>query len=83
LPPQPVLTAYFFLITIGWRGPRVGMVSTLGSRCRCGLLDGAGQLLDAFVDYLIVVYHRIPRESVIKASLECSPVHSREVGAVQ
>jgi hypothetical protein len=83
LPPQPVLQAYFILNTSEQRWPRVGRGSTLGSRYRCGLLDGTGQLLDALVDCLLVVYRGNPWESLIKASLDCSPVYSPEVGAFQ
>jgi hypothetical protein len=52
-----VLWVYFILNASGQTGSRVGMVSTLGSNCRCGLWDGVGQLLNTLVDCLLVVYH--------------------------
>jgi hypothetical protein len=57
--PLPPLTvkAYFNLNTSGYRWPLVGTGSTLGSRCRCGPLDGAGQFLDELVDCVLVFYH--------------------------
>jgi hypothetical protein len=83
LPPQPFIQAHFILNTSGQRRPLVGMGPKVGSRWHYGVLDGAGQLLDALVDSVLVVYCEIPRESVLKASLDCGPVHSREIGAVQ
>jgi hypothetical protein len=75
LPPQPVLQAYFVLNTSGERGPRVGTRSTLGSGCRCGLLECACQLLNALVGCLIVV---LPRDSPgvcnqVKPGMQPSP----------
>jgi hypothetical protein len=35
------------------------------------------------VDCLLVDHEGVSRESVFKAGLQCSPVHSREVGAVR
>jgi hypothetical protein len=82
LPPQPVLQAYFIIYTSGKWESWVGTWSTPDSRCHCGLLGGAGHLLDALVDCLLAHHHGISWESVFKAGLECSPVDSREVGAV-
>jgi hypothetical protein len=53
--------------------------STRGRTCLSGLMNGGSQLLDALVDCLLVVYRGIPQKSVLKASLECRPVHSRDV----
>jgi hypothetical protein len=79
LPRQPILQTYSAVNTGGRRRQLVDTKLTLGSRCRCGVLDGAGQLVQASVDWILVVYYSIPRDSLFKASLESSPDHSREV----
>jgi hypothetical protein len=61
LPLPPVLQAYFILNTSGKKGPWVGTWSAPWSRCRCGLVDGAGQLLKALVDCLLVDTTGFPR----------------------
>jgi hypothetical protein len=58
----------------GRGGPRVGTASTVGNRCRCIFSNDAGQLLDALIDSLLVVYQGLSRESVLKARLESTPV---------
>jgi hypothetical protein len=45
-------------------------------------IAAAGQFIDSLIDRIAVVYRGIPRESDFKAGLKCSPVLSREVGAV-
>jgi hypothetical protein len=83
LPPRPVLQAYFILNTSGKRGPWVGTCSATWIRCRCGLVDGARHLLKALVDCPLFDHYGISRESLFKAGLECSPVHSCQVGTVR
>jgi hypothetical protein len=52
LPPQIVLQEYFTFSTSRYGKPRVGMRSTLGNRCRYGLLDGVDELSNGVVDSL-------------------------------
>jgi hypothetical protein len=82
LHPQPVLQAYFIMNTRGKRGPWVGTWSATWSRCRWGHVDEAGQPLKSPVECHLVDNHGISQESVFKAGLECSPVHSSVFGAV-
>jgi hypothetical protein len=55
--------------------------TVLGLWMSLGVLEKNTTLLKVFVDYLVVVYSGIPRESVFKASLEVGPIISCEVWA--
>jgi hypothetical protein len=46
-------------------------------------LDGTGEVVNVLIDHLFVIYHGIPWESVFQGSLQCGPVYSRVLGAVQ
>jgi hypothetical protein len=66
------LLIWLFSLISSWIiADKGGQESTLGSRCRYGLFDGAGQL-NALGELFLVVHHGIPQESYLRGKPESS-----------
>jgi hypothetical protein len=82
LPLQPAVQEYFIL-NAAVKETAGRLVVDVWEQMLNDLLDGTGQLVNALIDCLLVVYRGIHRESVFKASSESVPVHSHEDGEVE
>ena len=59
------------------------MRAALGSRSCQSLQNGAGEVLNARVDYHLIVQFRIERNLIFQASFEVGPVNAPEVRAIR
>ena len=82
-PSQPVLQAYFIIIAGRYRRPWVVTLATLGSRCRQSLQNGAGEVLNARVEFHPLVQFRIERNLIFQVSLEVGPVSAPEIRTIR
>jgi hypothetical protein len=82
LPPPAGSSGVFCPEYKGLRGPGSACGRRLASIAVVLSWMASGQLLTSLAECLLVDYHGIPRESVLKAHTECLPVLSLKVRAV-
>ena len=82
-PPPPVLQAYFVLNAGRYRRPWPVTWATFGSRCRQGLQDDPGEVLNACVDCHPVLQYRVERNLIVQVSIEVGPVSATEIRTIR